>query len=108
MVNVKSAFCAVVAASIVGLLPAMAGAESVNWRQDNQNQRIRNGWREGELTRHEMASLNSQVARIRAQEARDRRDGCGYTAAERARTQRALDLASRNIYRDIHNCRDRN
>lgn len=81
---------------------------SINSRQDRQDQRIRQGVGSGELTRRETRRLAAQEARIRVDEAYARRSGGEFTAGERARIQRELNRASRNIYRQKHDTQDRN
>lgn len=104
-VNLKSIVLAVAVVSGVVLVPITASAQSVNQREYNQRHRIVNGVKGGELTRHEAVHLSREEARIHAREYRDRRDGCGYTPAERARNQRQLNRVSRDIYHDTHNNR---
>src|SRR5215475_3995352 len=81
--------------------------ESINEREHNQQQRIRQGIRSGELTRVEAARLERQQAQIRLDEARARRSGGEFTPRERARIQRELNHSSRNIYRQKHDQQDR-
>lgn len=107
MIRMKSVVSMLAAICAVGILPAMAGAQGVNERQHDQRERVERGYRKGELTRREAAKLARQQMRIRMQEQRDRRDGGKYGRAERARTQRALNRASRDINRKKHNDRDR-
>ena len=79
----------------------------INARERNQQQRIREGVRSGELTRVEAARLERQQAQIRLDEALARRSGGEFTPRERARIQRELDRSSRNIYRQKHDDQDR-
>lgn len=103
----KTIFSTLIAICAIGILPAAASAQGVNERQHDQRERIQQGRSNGELTRRETANLARQQARIRAREQKDRHDGGRYTAAERRRTQRALNNANRDIYRKKHNHRDR-
>lgn len=82
---------------------SMAG---INRREHRQQTRIREGIRSGELTRREAIRLEGQQARIRVAERFARRDG-NVTLRERARLDRALDRANRNIYRQKHDGQDR-
>lgn len=100
-------FSTLLAVCAIGIVPAVASAQGVDERQHQQRDRIQDGYRNGELTRRETANLARQQARIRARERKNRHDGGRYTAAERARTQRALNNANRDIYRKKHNQRDR-
>ena len=105
----------VMAAAMIATLIPMTGLahgnkdrrpESINERQREQEARIRQGIRSGELTRREARRLEAEQLRIRAIEARARRDGV-ITPFERARIQRELDQASRNIYREKNDRQDR-
>jgi len=79
----------------------------VNERQHNQQLRIRQGIRSGELTGVETARLQRREAQIRLNEALARRSGGEFTLRERARIQHQLDRASRDIYRQKHDRQDR-
>ena len=79
----------------------------INERQRNQQLRIRQGIRSGELTRVEAARLERREAQIRVNEALARRSGGEFTLRERARIQHQLDRTSRNIYRQKHDGQDR-
>ncbi len=81
---------------------------SVNARQGRQTTRIKQGVRNGELTRRETERLTAEQASIRTQEAFYRRSGGEFTASERARVQRELQQSSRHIYRQKHDGQDRN
>ena len=79
----------------------------VNGRQYREQHRIREGVRSGELTRREAGRLEAEQARIRVDERFARRDGY-ISPRERARLDRDLDRASRDIYRQKHDGQDRN
>jgi len=81
---------------------------TINERQDNQRDRIRQGVQSGELTPVEAARLRRQDAQIRLNEARARQSGGEFTPRERARIQRQLNRESRRIYRQKHDAQDRN
>src|SRR5689334_12374968 len=94
---------------IIVALPAAGWAQdstreyrSINARQHEQQQRIREGIRSGELTRREARRLEAQEARVRVDEAYARRSGGQFTPRERARIQRELNHTSRDIYRQKH------
>jgi hypothetical protein len=89
-----------------GILPISASAASVNKREHREQVRIRQGIRSGELTRQEARRLEAEQARIRVNERFARRDG--LTAKERARLQKELNRASKDIYRQKHDNQDRN
>jgi uncharacterized protein YdeI (BOF family) len=81
---------------------------SVNERQQNQRERIRDGVQSGELTGVEAARLRRQDAQIRLNAAPARQSGGEFTPRERARIQRQLNRESRRIYRQKHDAQDRN
>ncbi len=103
------------AALVAAMIPAMGLAQggrhhrrtSINQRERDQQLRIRQGVRSGELTRVEAARLEAEQARLRAEEARARRSGGEFTLRERARIQRELNQSSRHIYRQKHDGQDR-
>jgi uncharacterized membrane protein YebE (DUF533 family) len=78
----------------------------INSRQHREQQRIRQGIHSGELTRPEVRRLEAEQARIRAYERYARRDGY-ISPRERARLDRGLDRAGRDIYRQKHDGQDR-
>ena len=96
----------VLSAVFVMGLSVVASAQ-INRRERHEQQRIRQGIRNGELTRREAGRLEAQQARIRIAERFARRDG-NISYRERARLDRMLDHASRNIYRRKHDSQDRN
>lgn len=79
----------------------------INARQQRQQQRILNGIRSDELTRREVARLETQQARIASAEARARNSGDEFTLRERARIQVRLNHSSWRIYRQKHDQQDR-
>jgi hypothetical protein len=79
----------------------------INQRQRNQQKRIFQGARSGELTRGEFRRLEREQFRIRRMEAWARSDGL-LTAREQFRVNRELNQASRHIYRQKHDRQDRN
>jgi len=97
-----------VAALVAAMVPVCGLAQSINDRERNQQQRIRQGIRGGELTRQEALRLEREQARIRFAEARARRSGGEFTPRERTRIQRELNQSSRHIRRQKHDRQDRN
>lgn len=79
----------------------------VNQRQENQRDRIAQGVRSGELTRHEARVLAHKEAELARLEARLKSDG-KLTPQERARLQHRLDVLSKEIYQQKHDAQDRN
>lgn len=70
-------------------------------RDVNQERRIEQGLRSGQLDTREAARLQAEQARIDKMESRALRDG-QLTAAERARINAAQNKASADIYRQKH------
>ncbi len=96
------------AVGILLITGALSTAEAgINRRQHNQQRRIVQGARNGELTRQEVRKLEREQARIRRHELRARSDGA-FTARERMRLNRELNRSSRDIYRQKHDRQDRN
>lgn len=71
-------------------------SRQIDARQERQIDRIRDGMREGSLTRAEFRELMREQHAIRAMEQHFRADGV-IDAREFERLERALDIASRNI-----------
>ncbi|HXG95129.1 MAG TPA: hypothetical protein VNN73_22520 [Blastocatellia bacterium] len=85
---------------------SMAHTPRINRREHHEQLRIRDGIRDGELTRSEAARLEAEQARIRVDERFAKADG-KVTCRERARLNRELNRASRDIYRQKHDGQDR-
>ncbi|HLG13045.1 MAG TPA: hypothetical protein VJH03_00765 [Blastocatellia bacterium] len=92
-----------VATFVVGLSGTALGGPrwGINRRERSQQQRIFRGIRSGELTRFEAARLEAEQARIRIHERIARSDGT-LTPRERARLERELNRARRDIHRQTH------
>jgi hypothetical protein len=102
MKPVLSSLLAVLLTSVVAAPQAADGPErSVNQRQHNQQQRIHQGVRQGDLTRGEARQLQHQARDVRREERAFRSDG-RFTAAERQQVQRDLNHVSRNIRHERH------
>ena len=88
-------------------LPAIAQSnQEINQRKENQQDRIAQGVKSGELAPGETARLENREAHINRQERRMRAaDGGHLTAADRAKINREQNRTSRAIYRDKHNAR---
>jgi hypothetical protein len=74
----------------------------INARQVNQQRRIEQGVKSGQLTPGETHRLERQQANIQANKLQDKADG-HITPQERASLTRQQNRASRTIYRDKHN-----
>jgi hypothetical protein len=80
------------------------GTGEIGQRQENQQDRIANGVRSGQLTPHETAKLESQQQGINREKSADRQaNGGKLTRADRRAINQSQNRASRNIYRDKHN-----
>jgi hypothetical protein len=92
-------------ASFLLLIPAAFG-QTINQRKDNQQDRIGQGVRSGQLTPHETANLEHKEGALNHEEHNMRAAGNGHlTAGDRARLHRQQNRLSRTIYVDKHNAR---
>ena len=97
----KSQFTVLLASLVLSSL-ALAG--EVDDREGNQQARIAQGVKSGQLTPGETAHLDNREAHINNEIARDRAANGGHlTAAEHAKVNRQQDKTSNAIYRDKHN-----
>ena len=78
----------------------------VNARQHEQQRRIAEGVRSGQLSPAEARRLQREQRMIRAEERRYKADGV-LTRAERADLQRDLNRSSRHIYHEKHDAERR-
>jgi hypothetical protein len=84
--------------------PGTAAMDSVNGRAYNQQGRIAQGVRSGQLTPHETANLEHRESNINHEVAADRRaNGGKLTPAEHRQVARQQNQASKKIYQDKHN-----
>ena len=74
---------------------------TVRQRQQNQQQRIQQGVRSGELTPQEAGRLEAEQARIQQSKERMKSDG-ELTGAERQKLNTMQDRSSQHIYRQKH------
>jgi hypothetical protein len=96
---------AAVGAFAVAALPASAG--QVWNRVENQQDRIQQGVRSGQLTRGEYSRDEAHLRAINAQRRADLRRNDGHlTPAEQARLNRELNRDSNRIYFTKHNRAD--
>jgi len=100
----KSIIAAVVAATFA--LPGLALAQTtstprIDQRQANQDKRIEQGVKSGELTKKEAARLEKGQARVQKMEKKAMADG-KMTKKEKARIEHAQDVQSRKIKREKH------
>ena len=77
---------------------------TIEQRKENQQDRIANGVKSGELTAGETANLEKKEAAINKETAADRAaNGGKLTGAEKAQVNRQQNQLSKQIYRDKHN-----
>ena len=83
---------------------AAAARPTVDGREGNQDQRIANGLRSGQMTSGEAARATARQSAIDNQVHNDRAaNGGALTGAERNQVSREQNNASRGIYNDNHN-----
>lgn len=102
MTKTRNLLLALAGLTVVGA--TAASADQVDRRQNMQERRIEQGFRNGNITRSERAALEAEQARIRAMEARARADG-HIDRREAAFINRAQNEASRHINQESN---DRN
>jgi uncharacterized membrane protein YebE (DUF533 family) len=73
----------------------------IDQRQDNQQKRIDQGVRSGELNAKEAARLEKGQQRVQRMEDKAKADGV-VTAKERRRIEHAQDKQDKKIYREKH------
>lgn len=96
----------VVASLVAGLaLAAPTDDPGIQRREVNQERRIDQGVKSGQLTPQEAGKLDAQQARIQQTEEKMKADG-KLTAKERRKLHRMQDRASGNIYRKKHNAKN--
>ena len=99
---------AAVAGSLLLASPALAGHGRIAQRKENQQQRIGQGVRSGQLTAGETARLERREAGLN-REIRGMRqvNGGSLTPREQALVNRQQDRLSRGIYRQKHDAQTR-
>ena len=82
------------------------GNSKVGKRQENQQDRIAQGIKSGQLTAGETAKLENQQKGINQQVAADRKaNGGTLTASEKKQVNKEQNAASKNIYHKKHNAK---
>lgn len=99
--KVKASIIAVSVAALFSAAVSAQSLESIERRDLNQQMRIEQGLKSGQLTVQEAARLESETARVNRLESRALRDG-NLSAAERERITRAQDRVSRDIASESH------
>jgi hypothetical protein len=96
-----------IAALVIAALPALAFAQAtsatpgIDKRQAEQQKRIDQGVKSGELTRREAARLEKGQAKVQRMEDKAKSDGV-VTAKERKQITREQDKQSKRIAREKH------
>src|SRR5271157_166858 len=84
--------------------PPIPKPATIPQRQENQQDRIAQGIKSGQLTAGETANLETKEAAINNEVRADRHlNGGKLTQAERVQVNHQLNRTSRQIYRDKHN-----
>lgn len=104
-VSAVIAIAAIVCASI-GSVYAQEKTPVVDQREKNQQTRIHQGIKSGELSKREATRLETQQEKIKADEAKAKSDGV-VTARERHKLKKKQNRASRTILHKKHNERVR-
>jgi hypothetical protein len=91
----------VLASFALSALAQTSSTPRIDQRQANQERRIEQGEKSGQLTEKEAARLEQGQARVEKMEDKARADG-KVTKKERARIEHAQDRQSRKIYRQRH------
>jgi hypothetical protein len=101
MKSMKFVTAAVVAAFALPVYAQTASTPRIDQRQANQERRIEQGVKSGQLNQKEAARLEKGQARVQKMENKAVADG-KVTAKEKARIEKAQDRESRRIYREKH------
>ena len=104
-----------IAIAITGLLTATAFGDTttptkrpIQHRKHNQQARIHEGVKSGELTKGEAKHLEKQEHALNKEERQMRKENGGkLTAADRAKLNRQQNHLSKEIYKDKHNNKKR-
>jgi hypothetical protein len=91
----------IAAAFLAASLPA---DQKIAARKENQQDRIAQGVKSGQLTAHETARLETKEAHLNKETRADRAaNGGKLTGAEKAQVNRQQNRLSKDIYKDKHN-----
>src|SRR2546423_4829718 len=103
-IEMKLKLTAIAAALFCGSAFAQTGTVQ---RDVNQQERIEQGLKSGQLTTREAARLEREEAKVERDQARALRDGT-LSPAEKARLAREQNKVSRDIYREKHDAQTGN
>jgi hypothetical protein len=102
MSSINRFYQVVVIGGMLSLVSAQA--QTVGQRQENQQDRIAQGVKSGQLTAGETSRLEGREARLNKEVRNDRAANGGHlTGKEKAQVNRQQNRLSRSIYRDKHN-----
>ncbi|MCI0408784.1 MAG: hypothetical protein L0191_09510, partial [Acidobacteria bacterium] len=87
--------------------PFVATAQVVKERQENQQDRIHQGMKSGELTKKETMKLEAEQAKIQKKKRRYKKSGGTVTSKEKADIMSDQDKASKHIYKEKHDAQTR-
>ena len=97
----KTTLLAALVAALALPVAAQTSTPRVDQRQANQEARIQQGVKSGELTPKETAKLEKGQAKVQAMEDKAKADG-KVTPKERARLAKAQNKQSKKIYKQKH------
>lgn len=105
MLNVKGIAIAITLV-FAGSAYAETATPNLDKRQANQEKRIEQGVKSGELTKKEAARLEKREAKLEANKQKAKADGV-VTKKERAKLQHEANRDSKAIYRQKHDAQKR-
>ena len=100
MINAK-VLAVAIALAFTGSAFAQTATPNIDKRQANQEKRIEQGVKSGELTPKETARLEKREAKLQADKEKAQADGV-VTKKERAKLQHEANRDSKAIYRQKH------
>jgi hypothetical protein len=101
--STRRTLACIVAAVSLGATSSALAEGRIHRRQENQQQRIAQGVRSGQLTARETARLETRESALNREiHALRQSNGGPLTPAERALVERQQDRLSRGIYRQKH------
>ena len=101
MKSMKFVTAVVIAAFAFPVFAQTTSTPRIDQRQANQQQRIDQGVKSGQLNKKEAARLEKGQARVQKMESKAVADG-KVTAKERAKIEKAQDRESKRIFREKH------
>jgi len=100
----KKMFLTLTAAGMLMGASGLFADDVIHDRKENQQDRIAQGVKSGQLTAGETANLEHKESNLNKEVRHDRKqNGGNLTNKEKAQVNRQQNKLSRNIYRDKHN-----